>query len=139
MTVGESAFPLHILTKEQRAAERLVAENRRFLAFVPFFVRQPSEVLICSRRRIASLLLSDLAGAKRRDPPETISVTRRKYDDLDGFPIPLVTLVFRGPVCCGHTASVAKPVSIRFSAVPGDSSTWPAAKATSIPSRGYIP
>lgn len=89
-----------ILAEEQRAAARLVADNRSFVAFVPFFARWPSEVQLYARRHTA--WLPDLTDDERQDLAEIISVVRRKYDNLYGFPIPLMMLLRQRPVRGDH-------------------------------------
>lgn len=96
---GECLY-CRILAEEQRAAARLVADNRSFVAFVPFFARWPSEVQLYARRHTA--WLPDLTDDERQDLAEIISVVRRKYDNLYGFPIPLMMLLRQRPVRGDH-------------------------------------
>lgn len=96
---GECLY-CRILAEEQHAGQRLVAANGGFVAFVPFFARWPSEVQIYARRH--TTWLPDLTEHERQDLAEIISVVRRKYDSLYGFPIPLMMLLRQRPVRGEH-------------------------------------
>ncbi|HXG35247.1 MAG TPA: galactose-1-phosphate uridylyltransferase [Bryobacteraceae bacterium] len=89
-----------ILAEEERAGERIVTRNASFAAFVPFFARWPSEVQIYARRHVA--WLPDFTEAERRDLAALISLVRRKYDSLYGFPIPLMMLLRQRPTQGAH-------------------------------------
>jgi len=84
-----------VVKDEIDSGVRVVASNNSFIAFVPFWGRFPTEVQITARRHFANL--ADLTGAERRDLAAIISVVRRKYDNLYGFPMPLMMLVRQGP------------------------------------------
>lgn len=84
-----------ILRTELEDGRRMVASNENFLAFVPFFGRFPSEVQIYSRRHFGAL--RDLSEAEARDLAALLSIVRRKYDQLYGFPLPLMMLVRQQP------------------------------------------
>lgn len=84
-----------VLKHEQDAGDRLVAMNRSFAAFVPFWGRFPSEIQICARRHFADV--EELDDEERGDLAAMLSIVRRKYDNLYGFPMPLMMLVRQGP------------------------------------------
>lgn len=86
-----SCLYCRILAGELEDGRRLVASNDTFAAFVPFFGRFPSEIQIYSRRHVPAL--PDLALEERRDLADLIRVIRRTYDNLYGFPMPLMMLV----------------------------------------------
>jgi UDPglucose--hexose-1-phosphate uridylyltransferase len=89
-----------LLEGELAAADRIVEANESFVAFVPFAARFPTEVQIYSRRHVASL--SELTSAEKSDLASAISVIRRKYDALYGFPMPLIMAVLQAPVKGEH-------------------------------------
>ena len=76
-----------ILADEQRDPRRFIAENAHFVAFAPHFARFPYETLIYARRHAAAL--ADLRPEEARDLAAIISLMRKKYDALFGFPMPL--------------------------------------------------
>jgi UDPglucose--hexose-1-phosphate uridylyltransferase len=84
-----------ILTREIADGSRLVATNKSFVAFLPYFGRFPSEMQICARRHYSSLM--DLSANEAADLAAILRVVRRKYDTLYGFPMPLMMLVRQGP------------------------------------------
>ncbi|MCS6953118.1 MAG: galactose-1-phosphate uridylyltransferase [Bryobacterales bacterium] len=89
-----------ILAEEQRVGTRIVFANDSFVAFVPFFARWPSEMQIYARRHLG--WLPDLTAAEQQELAEIVSVVRRKYDNLYGFPIPLMMLLRQRPVRGDH-------------------------------------
>jgi UDPglucose--hexose-1-phosphate uridylyltransferase len=84
-----------ILAKEIADGTRIVATNESFAAFLPYFGRFPSEMQICARRHFASLM--DLKAHEAADLAAILRVVRRKYDNLYGFPMPLMMLLRQGP------------------------------------------
>ncbi len=80
-----------VLEDEQRDGRRIVWENAAFVAFAPYFARFPYETVIYARRHAASL--PDLNAAEAADLASIIRVMRRKYDELFGFPIPLMMIL----------------------------------------------
>jgi len=84
-----------ILEEEIRDGRRIVASNESFVALLPFFGRFPSEMQLYSRRHCQKL--SDLSESERGELAELIKVVRQKYDNLYGFPMPLMMLVRQQP------------------------------------------
>lgn len=80
-----------ILDDEQHDGRRIISENAGFVAFAPYFARFPYETLIYSRRHAASL--GELSAAEAANLASIISVMRKKYDALFGFPMPLMMIV----------------------------------------------
>jgi UDPglucose--hexose-1-phosphate uridylyltransferase len=70
---------------------RMVASNDRFVAFLPFHGRFPMELNIYARRHLGGL--NDLTADERKDLASIMKVVRQKYDNLFGFPMPLMMLV----------------------------------------------
>lgn len=89
-----------LLQEELSQAERVVAQNDSFVAFVPFAARFPAEILIYSRRHVRTL--PELTVQERTHLAEIISLIRRKYDNLYGFMLPLMMLVKQAPLRDSH-------------------------------------
>lgn len=80
--------------------ERLVWENDRFVAIVPFFARYPYEVHIAPREHLSSL-------AKMDDPhldqlAEILLVVTKKLDKLFGFSMPYIMNMHQEPAVDGY-------------------------------------
>ncbi len=71
---------------ERRLRVRVVAENARFVALVPFWAVWPFEILLCSRNHIGSM--NDFATD---DAPQLSAILKRittTYDKVFGVPFP---------------------------------------------------
>ena len=97
---GGKCLYCDLLAGELAAAVRVVEGNGSFVAFVPFAARFPSEVQIYARRHVAAL--GKLEDREKTDLASLISVVRRKYDALYGFPMPLMMAVRQAPVRGDH-------------------------------------
>ena len=84
-----------IVQNELSAKERLVCENEAFVAFVPFYGRFPSEVHMYSKRHVGRL--AELNAPEQRSLANLLSIVRRKYDALYGFPLPLMMALRQAP------------------------------------------
>jgi UDPglucose--hexose-1-phosphate uridylyltransferase len=89
-----------ILAEEMEDGRRLVASNDSFVAFLPFFGRFPNEIQICSRHHLGTL--RDLDEKERGNLAELLKIVRRKYDNLYGFPMPLMMLLRQRPAQGDH-------------------------------------
>jgi UDPglucose--hexose-1-phosphate uridylyltransferase len=89
-----------ILEGEIGDGRRLVASNDSFVALLPFFGRFPAEMQIYSRRHFQNL--SDLTAAECSQLAALLKIVRRKYDNLYGFPMPLMMLVRQQPAQGAH-------------------------------------
>jgi UDPglucose--hexose-1-phosphate uridylyltransferase len=89
-----------ILEGEIQDGRRLVASNDSFVAFLPFFGRFPTEMQIYSRRHFQSL--ADLDDRERRELASLLKIVRQKYDNLYGFPMPLMMLLRQPPAQGTH-------------------------------------
>jgi UDPglucose--hexose-1-phosphate uridylyltransferase len=84
-----------ILRDELADGRRIVWQNANYVALCPFFARWPSEMQIYARRHFAAL--PDLSEAEANDLAEIIKIARMKYDNLYGFPMPLMMLLRQRP------------------------------------------
>jgi UDPglucose--hexose-1-phosphate uridylyltransferase len=98
---NEGCLYCEILAGETADGRRLVAQNESFVAFVPFFARWPAEMQIYSRRHFGTLL--EMTSVEAGDLASIISLVRRKYDRLFGFPIPLMMMLRQSPVKGEHS------------------------------------
>jgi UDPglucose--hexose-1-phosphate uridylyltransferase len=96
---GECVY-CRILREERSARMRLVCSNNSFTAFVPFFARFPAEIQICAHRHFGEL--GEMTSGERRDLAALILKVRGKYDNLFGFPMPLIMMVRQSPAKGEH-------------------------------------
>jgi len=85
-----------ILKHERRDGRRVIAENRAFTAFVPFYARWPYEVHIFARRHLGSL--DQFQPAEERALAQMLKWVTLKYDNLYGFSFPYMMLLHQAPV-----------------------------------------
>ncbi len=85
-----------VMEEERKAQVRVVAENKHFVAFVPFAARFPAEISLYARRHVRTL--PELNEDERASLAEIMSVIRRKYDNLYGFLLPLMMPVKQAPL-----------------------------------------
>lgn len=84
-----------LLTEELKAEKRVVLRSGNFAAFVPFHAKWPGEIQIYPNRHVGSL--PDLTLSECEDLARIIRAIRMKYDNLWGFPIPLMMMVRQRP------------------------------------------
>ena len=84
-----------VLKKERASKQRLVAENRAFTAFVPFYARWPYEVHIFARRHVGAL--DAFQRSEERALAEILKWVTLKYDHLFGFSFPYMMLFHQAP------------------------------------------
>ena len=96
---GECIY-CRILQDELASGERIVTHNQDFVAFVPFFARWPGEMQLCARRHFASV--TEWSDAEASNLASLIKKVRMKYDNLYGFPMPLMMLLRQSPVKGDH-------------------------------------
>jgi UDPglucose--hexose-1-phosphate uridylyltransferase len=89
-----------VLGQELADGSRLVTGNPDFVAFVPFFARWPWEIQVCARRHFGGI--SELSDGEAKQLAAIIKQVRMKYDNLYGFPMPLMMLVRQSPVSGEH-------------------------------------
>ncbi len=89
-----------LLAEETSAEKRIVIETENFAAFVPFHARWPGEMQIYPKRHLQGL--PEMTVAEREELAKVIKVVRMKYDNLWGFPIPLMMMVRQQPTRGRH-------------------------------------
>jgi UDPglucose--hexose-1-phosphate uridylyltransferase len=94
-----------VVARERSDALRVVAQNRSFLAFVPFAPRFPFEVHVTSLRHAASIL--DLTDPERLALAEVLREVLQGYDRLFGFPLPYAMSVHQAPTDDGEHQHVS--------------------------------
>ena len=94
-----------VVARERAEGVRVVAENRSFLAFVPFAARYPYEVHVSARRHVPSLL--DLTDPERDALAGALASVLRAYDALFGFSLPYVMVVHQAPTDDGPWQAVS--------------------------------
>jgi UDPglucose--hexose-1-phosphate uridylyltransferase len=89
-----------ILKKERGDGRRMIAENKEFSAFIPFYARWPYEVHIFSRRHLQTL--SDFRPAEEEALAQILKWVTLKYDNLYGFSFPYMMLLHQAPTRSRH-------------------------------------
>jgi len=89
-----------ILAREVEDGSRIVSANDSFVAFLPFFGRFPTEMQICARRHFQKL--ADMSEAEANSLASLLSLVRKKYDNLYGFPMPLMMMLRQSPAKGDH-------------------------------------
>jgi UDPglucose--hexose-1-phosphate uridylyltransferase len=89
-----------LLDRELADRQRIVKASENFVAFVPFAARFPGEMQICPRRHFPAL--PDLRQNEASDLAAMIKLVRMKYDNLFGFPMPLMMVVRHPPAKGEH-------------------------------------
>ena len=85
-----------VLREERKARKRIVARNRHFTAFIPFFARWPYEVHVYSRRHLGTL--EHLTRAEQTGLAEILKWVTLKYDNLWNIPFPYMMLFHQAPL-----------------------------------------
>ena len=88
------------LAMELSSSERVVGENDRFVAVVPFFARYPYEVYVAPKEHVSSLAKMDEASLD--DLARILLVVARKYDKLFGFSLPYIMNMHQEPCVEGY-------------------------------------
>jgi UDPglucose--hexose-1-phosphate uridylyltransferase len=94
-----------VVARERGDGVRVVAQNRSFLAFVPFAARYPYEIHVMPHRHAASLL--DLTDPERLALGELLREVLSGYDELFGFPMPYVMSMHQAPADEGQHQAVS--------------------------------
>jgi UDPglucose--hexose-1-phosphate uridylyltransferase len=94
-----------VVARERADGVRIVAQNRSFLAYVPFAARFPYEVHVIAHRHTASLL--DLTDPERQSLAALLSTLLAGYDALFGFPLPYVMTMHQAPTDEGEWQPVS--------------------------------
>jgi len=89
-----------ILKKERRDGRRIVAENRDFTAFIPFYARWPFEIHVFSRRHLGTL--EDFRPSEERSLAEMLKWVTLKYDNLYNMSFPYMMVLHQAPTRGKH-------------------------------------
>lgn len=84
-----------ILASERGDGRRVVAENRSFAAYVPFFARYPYEVHISSARHLQAI--TDLTAEEERDLAAILKQILAAYDRLFNISFPYMMVLHQRP------------------------------------------
>jgi UDPglucose--hexose-1-phosphate uridylyltransferase len=84
-----------ILKTERRDGRRVIAENRSFTAFVPFYARWPYEVHIFPRRHLGAL--DEFRPSEERALAEILKWVTLKYDNLFQMSFPYMMVLHQSP------------------------------------------
>jgi UDPglucose--hexose-1-phosphate uridylyltransferase len=84
-----------ILKKERADGRRIIAENRGFTAFIPFYARWPYEVHIYARRHLGAL--DEFRPVEERGLAEILKWVTQKYDNLFQMSFPYMMAMHQAP------------------------------------------
>ncbi|MBV8731100.1 MAG: galactose-1-phosphate uridylyltransferase [Acidobacteriia bacterium] len=96
----KSCIYCELMTRELSDRQRIVSQTENFVAFVPFASRFPAEIEICARRHLGGL--ADLTAQEATSLAAIIKQVRMKYDNLFGFPMPLMMILRHPPAKGDH-------------------------------------
>lgn len=88
------------LELELSEGKRVIFENERFVAVVPFFARYPFEVHVAPKRHLRSL--KDFEEPDLDGLSEALLLVARKYDLLFGFSLPYIMAMHQEPAVHGY-------------------------------------
>lgn len=141
-----------VIAAEQRDGRRIIAENERAIAFVPFFARYAYEVYVMPKAHRRSL--ADLTAEDVRDLAAVLQTVLIKYDNLFAMPFPYLLAIHQAPTDGGShdefhlhielQPPLRQPGLLKFLAGPelggGNflSDTSPEAKAAELQAAGSI-
>ena len=84
-----------MVIEERRDGRRIVAENRSFVAYIPFFARWPYELHIASTRHLQAL--TDLEEAEQRELAELLKMVLAAFDRLFNISFPYMMVMHQRP------------------------------------------
>ena len=84
-----------ILRQELKDAQRIVAENDSFAAYIPFFARYPYEVHITSKRHLRDL--AELKSFEQKELAEILKQILATYDALFDISFPYIMVINQRP------------------------------------------
>ncbi|WP_346353899.1 galactose-1-phosphate uridylyltransferase [Azotosporobacter soli] len=86
--------------EEKRFAQRIVAENENFLAYLPFFTDYPYGVFIVSKKHKGDLTQFD--AQEKKDLARILKCVTAAFDKLFGRPFPYMMCLHQTPVNCAE-------------------------------------
>ncbi|MDQ3180548.1 MAG: galactose-1-phosphate uridylyltransferase [Acidobacteriota bacterium] len=84
-----------ILAEEEKDGRRIVAENRSFAAYIPFFARYPYELHIISKRHLLDLI--NFTGKEQIDLAEILKQVLVAFDNLFNISFPYMMVLHQKP------------------------------------------
>jgi UDPglucose--hexose-1-phosphate uridylyltransferase len=84
-----------VIAEERKDARRIVAENERFVAVIPFYARYPYELHLYAKGHLASL--SEFEDADVADFAQVLHVVLQKFDNLWGLSMPYIMVMQQAP------------------------------------------
>ncbi|HGJ63857.1 TPA: galactose-1-phosphate uridylyltransferase [bacterium] len=84
-----------ILKKEKADSRRIITENERFTAFIPFFAHFPYEVHIYANNHLGSL--ADFDEDHQKDFARILKIVIMKYDNLFNISFPYMMIMHQEP------------------------------------------
>jgi len=85
-----------VVSEELRDSRRMVAENRSFVAIIPFFARWPYETHFYSRRHFQAIV--EMSVDEQRDFAAMLKTLLAAFDKLFGISFPYMMVLHQRPV-----------------------------------------
>lgn len=89
-----------VVAEETRDGRRIIAQNDRFVAFVPFYARYPYEVHIYSKAHLPSM--KQFTEEDEQGLAQILHIVLKKYDNLWGFSMPYMMVMHQKPTDGKH-------------------------------------
>lgn len=90
-----SCLVCDIIAEERREGLRIIAVNKSFVAYIPFFARYAFEVHISSLRHLQAL--TDLDRTEQKDLAEMLKTVLAAFDSLFDLPFPYIMAMHQRP------------------------------------------
>lgn len=84
-----------VIQEEKKDGRRLIVENDRFLAGIPFYARWPYELHIFSKSHLGTI--AEFDEPEILDLASIIKIILQKYDNLFGFSFPYMMVMHQNP------------------------------------------
>lgn len=84
-----------VIAEERKDGRRIVAENDRFIAFIPFYARYPYELHLYAKSHLPSM--NEFSDADATALAELLHTVLKKYDGLWGFSMPYMMVMHQKP------------------------------------------
>lgn len=89
-----------VIAEEKADGRRIVCENERFVAFIPFYARYPYEIHIYSQLHKDSMKAFDEADCDQL--AQLLRVVLQKYDNLWNMSFPYMMVLYQKPTGSGN-------------------------------------
>lgn len=103
---NESCLLCDMNREEQNFKKRVVAENKSFIAYLPFFTDYPYGVFISSKEHLVSIDQFD--GTQRHELAQILKIVTAAFERLFDRPFPYMMCLHQAPVNCAEYDEAAE-------------------------------